>query len=437
MNFPAAVNYILSFADYERMPRSAIVFDLRRTERLLERLGSPQNAAKAIHIAGTKGKGSTAAMIASILVQSGYRTGLYTSPHLFNIRERIQVDGRQISEAGFARLTEMIKPEVATVNASGGLGELTTYEILTALAFAYFRDKKVDYQVLEVGLGGRLDATNVVKPEVCVITSISYDHMEVLGDTLSQIAEEKAGIIKPGSITVTAPQSPEAMEVLEKVCQQQEVKLVRVGRDVTWQRESFRPEGQSFKVRGMKGEYQLRLPLIGEHQLENAATAVAATEALAERGARITAETVSRGIASVNWPGRLQILRQKPWIIVDGAHNGDSMQRLVAAIRQHFTFDKATVIFGASSDKNIAGMVNELSSFPDKVIVTRSHHPRAVASERLAAEFSRKGLTSEISENVASAVERALAIAESSDLICATGSLFLVAEVMEYMSKQP
>jgi dihydrofolate synthase/folylpolyglutamate synthase len=186
----------------------------------------------------------------------------------------------------------------------------------------------------------------------------------------------------------------------------------------------------------MKGEYQLRLPLIGEHQLENAATAVAATEALAERGARITAETISRGIASVNWPGRLQILRQKPWIIVDGAHNGDSMQRLVAAIRQYFTFDKATVIFGASSDKNIAGMVNELSSFPDKVIVTRSHHPRAVASERLAAEFSRKGLTSEISENVASAVERALAIAESSDLICATGSLFLVAEVMEYMLKQ-
>ncbi|MQY73486.1 MAG: bifunctional folylpolyglutamate synthase/dihydrofolate synthase, partial [Dehalococcoidia bacterium] len=170
MDFPAAVNYILSFADYERMPRSAIVFDLRRMEQLLARLGNPQNMAKSVHIAGTKGKGSTAAMIASILVQSGYRTGLYTSPHLFNIRERIQVDGRQISEAGFARLTEMTKPEVATVNASGGLGELTTYEILTALAFAYFRDKKVDYQVLEVGLGGRLDATNVVKPEVCVIT---------------------------------------------------------------------------------------------------------------------------------------------------------------------------------------------------------------------------------------------------------------------------
>ena len=436
MDFPAAVNYILSFADYERMPRSAIVFDLRRIERLLKRLGGPQNAAKAIHIAGTKGKGSTAAMIASILVKSGYRTGLYTSPHLLNIRERIQVDGQLISEAGFARLTEMIKPEVEAVNAGGGPGELTTYEILTALAFAYFRDKKVDYQVLEVGLGGRLDATNVVKPEVCVITSISYDHMEVLGDTLAQIAREKAGIIKPGSITVTAPQPPEAMEVLEEVCQQQEVKLVRVGRDVTWQRESFRPEGQSFKVRGMKGEYQLRLPLIGEHQLENAATAVAATEALAERGARIAAEMISRGIASVNWPGRLQILRQKPWIIVDGAHNGDSMQRLVAAIGQYFTFDKATVIFGASSDKNIAGMVNELSSFPGKVIVTRSHHPRAVAVERLTEEFSRQDVIFEVAADVESAMERALSLAGPADLICATGSLFLVAEVMEYMRKQ-
>ncbi|TET48149.1 MAG: bifunctional folylpolyglutamate synthase/dihydrofolate synthase [Dehalococcoidia bacterium] len=435
MDFPAAVDYILSFADYERMPRSAVVFDLRRMEQLLARLGNPQNMAKSVHIAGTKGKGSTAAMIASILVQSGYRTGLYTSPHLLNIRERIQVDGRQISEAGFARLTEMIKPEVATVNASGGLGELTTYEILTALAFAYFRDKKVDYQVLEVGLGGRLDATNVVKPEVCVITSISYDHMEVLGETLAEIAQEKAGIIKPGSITVTAPQSPGAMEVLEKVCQQQEVKLVRVGRDVTWQRESFRPEGQSFKVRGMRGEYQLRLPLIGEHQLENAATAVAATEALAERGARITAETVSRGIANVNWPGRLQILRQKPWIIVDGAHNGDSMQRLVAAIRQYFTFDKATVIFGASSDKNITDMVSELGSFPDCIIVTQSKHPRAVAVERLTEEFSRQDVIFEVAADVESAMERALSLAGPADLVCATGSLFLVAEVMEYMLK--
>ncbi|MBU2535620.1 MAG: bifunctional folylpolyglutamate synthase/dihydrofolate synthase [Chloroflexi bacterium] len=434
MDFPAAVDYILSFADYERMPRSAVVFDLRRMEQLLDRLGNPQNAAKSVHIAGTKGKGSTAAMIASILVQSGYRTGLYTSPHLLSIRERIQVDGQQISEDEFARLAESIKPEVEAVNTAGEFGELTTFEILTALAFTHFREKTVDYQVLETGLGGRLDATNVIKPEVCVITSISYDHMDVLGDTLAKIAGEKAGIIKPGSIAITAPQPPEAMKVLEEVCRQREVKLVRMGSDVTWQRKSGGPEEQTFEVRGRRGEYHLKMPLVGEHQMENAATAVATVEALAERGSTIAAEAIIGGIASVNWPGRLQVLRRKPWVIVDGAHNGDSIRRLVQALRQYFTFEKAIVIFGASSDKNVAEMAAELASFPERVIISQSHHPRAVAAEQLAAEFSSKGIASETSENVASAVERALSIAGPSDLVCATGSLFLVAEVMEYMS---
>jgi dihydrofolate synthase/folylpolyglutamate synthase len=436
MDFPAAVEYILSFADYERMPRSAVVFDLRRMEQLLDRLENPQNAAKSVHVAGTKGKGSTAAMTASILVQSGYRAGLYTSPHLLSIRERIQVDGRQISEDEFARLAESIKPEVEAVNTAGDFGELTTFEILTALAFAHFREKTVDYQVLETGLGGRLDATNVIKPEVCVITSISYDHTDVLGDTLSQIAGEKAGIIKPESIVITAPQSPEATKVLEEACRQREVKLVRVGRDVIWQRKSYGPEGQSFEVRGVRGEYHLKMPLVGEHQMENAATAVAVAEALAERGATITAEDIDRGIANVNWPGRLQILRRKPWVIVDGAHNGDSIRKLVQALRQYFTFEKAIVIFGASSDKNVAEMVAELASFPERVIISQSQHPRAVAAKRLAAEFASKDIASETAENVASAIERALSIAGPSDLVCATGSLFLVAEVMEYMLKQ-
>ncbi|MBC8477833.1 MAG: bifunctional folylpolyglutamate synthase/dihydrofolate synthase, partial [Dehalococcoidia bacterium] len=407
MDFPAAVDYILSFADYERMPRSAVVFDLRRIERLLARLKNPQNTAKSVHIAGTKGKGSTAAMLASILKQSGYRTGLYTSPHLLNIRERIQVDGRQITEDEFARLTEMMKPEVEAVNTSGDLGELTTYEILTALAFMHFQERGVAYQVLETGLGGRLDATNVVQPEVCVITSISYDHMDVLGDTLAEIAREKAGIIKSGSIVVTAPQIPEAMNVLEDVCRQQEVKLVRVGSDVSWRRKSVSPEKQSFQLMGLKGNYNIEVPLLGEYQLENAATAITAAETLAGRGAVITAEAITSGIAGVNWPGRLQVLRRKPWVIVDGAHNGDSVRRLVTALRQYFTFEKAVVIFGASSDKNIAAMVAELKTFPDRVIVTSSHHPRAVAVEQLVEEFSRENIIPEVSENVASAVEKA------------------------------
>jgi len=436
MDFKAAVDYILSFADYERMPRSAVVFDLRRMEQLLARMGNPQDAARSVHITGTKGKGSTAAMIASILVPSGYRTGLYTSPPLLSIRERIQVDGQQIAEGEFARLTGIMKPEVAAINARADFGTLTTFEILTALAFAHFRDKKVAYQVVEVGLGGRLDATNMVRPDICVITSISYDHMDVLGETLAKIAGEKGGIIKPGSTVVTAPQSAEAMRVLAKVCRQRNAKMVRVGRDVTWQRQSFRPEGQSFKLRGLKGEYSLTLPLLGEHQLENAAIAVAAAELLAERGAKITAGTITSGIASVSWPGRLQILRQKPWVVVDGAHNSDSMRKLVAALRQYFNYEKAFVIFGASSDKNIAGMAAELASFPAQLILTCSQHPRAVAVERLQAEFARQGIGFEVSAGVESAVAKALSMAGPDDLICATGSLFLVAEVMAYMLKR-
>ena len=436
MNYQAALDYILSFADYERIPRSALVFDLRRIEMLLERLGNPQQVARAIHIAGTKGKGSTAAMIASILTRADYRTGLYTSPHLLSLTERIQVDGAHIDKGIFARLVAEMKPEVEAVNAFGAYGELTTFELLTALAFAYFKEMKVGYQVLETGLGGRLDATNVVKPEVCVITSISYDHTDVLGDSLTQITTEKAGIIKSGSTVVSSPQPPEAMEVIEKVCQERGVRLVRVGNDVTWRRQSFTDEGQSFQLKGIAGEYNLKLPLLGEHQLENAAVAVAVVEVLIEKGAKISPESIASGLEKVQWPGRLQILRKKPWVIVDGAHNADSAKRLIKALKQYFCFDKMFLIFGASSDKNISSMVAELVSLPGSVIVTRSHHPRAVDSAIIVSEFSKRGVVPEVAEDVASAVELALGKATPDDLICATGSLFIIPEVMEYMLKR-
>jgi len=434
VDYPAALDYILSFADYERLPRSALVFDLRRIEMLLERLGNPHRVAKSIHIAGTKGKGSTAAMIASILTQAGYRAGLYTSPHLLSFTERIQIDGRPIAEDAFGRLVEILKPEAEAVNHSGNFGELTTFELLTALAFTYFKEGKVDYQMLETGLGGRLDATNVVKPEVCVITSISFDHMDVLGDTLTQIAREKAGIIKPGSTVVCSPQLPEAMEVIEEACRERETRLVVVGNDVTWHGKAFDTEGQSFELRGLTGEYTLNIPLLGEHQLENAATAVATVEVLGGLGASISPESITTGLTQVHWPGRLQIMGREPWVIADGAHNADSARRLVEALERYFDFDRVVLILGVSSDKNIAGMVAELASLPSIVIVTRSHHPRAIEPAKLVGEFSKWGITPEVAENVASAVELALSKAMPGDLICATGSLFIVAEVMEYMS---
>lgn len=436
-DYQAALDYVLSFADYERAFRSAVVFDISRIEALLKRLGKPQQAARSVHVAGTKGKGSTSAMIASMLIASGYRTGLYTSPHLHTFTERIQVDGEPIAEEKFAEIVWGLKPEVETVNRFGGLGELTTFEILTALAFVYFKERGVDFQVLETGLGGRLDATNVVKPEICAITSISFDHTEVLGNTLAQIAMEKAGIIKPGSRVVSAPQNPEASAVIERVCQERGASLIKVGQEVAWRRNKISDSGQSFQLKGIRGDYDFTIPLLGEHQLENAAVAVASLEILANLGAKVSPESMAIGLSQVCWPGRLQILQHNPLFVVDGAHNADSAMNLREALKQYFDFDDAILIIGTSQDKDLAGIVAELSPLPSMVIATHSHHPRAVVTSELVAEFSKWGVKPQVAENVASAVDLALDKAKPRDLICATGSLFVVAEVIEYIKGLP
>ncbi|MFC2007590.1 bifunctional folylpolyglutamate synthase/dihydrofolate synthase [Chloroflexota bacterium] len=434
MDYQAALDYILSFADFERVSRSALVFDLRRVEMLLERQGNPHTAAKTVHIAGTKGKGSTAAMVASILTRAGYKTGLYTSPHLFSFVERMQVDGKSIAGDTFARLTEALQPDIEIVNREGTFGELTTFELLTVLAFAYFREMGVAYQVVETGLGGRLDATNVVTPEVCVITSISIDHTDVLGDTLARIAAEKAGIIKPGSTVVCSPQFPEAMEVIERVCRERGARLVRVNKE-NWQGKASSSEGQSFELKGIMRQYALTVPLLGEHQLENAAVAVTTVEVLSESGANVPVESITSGLAQVHWPGRLQILRRKPWFIVDGAHNAYSARRLGEALRRYFDFDRLLLIFGASSDKRVSGMAAELAPLAGDIIVTQSRNPRAVDSALLFSEFSEQGIIPEVTGNIASAVDLALGRAKPGDLICATGSIFVIAEVMEYLAE--
>ena len=431
--YQAALDYVLSFADYERASRSAVVFDLSRIEALLRILGGPHLAAKSVHIAGTKGKGSTSAMIASVLTASGYRTGLYTSPHLHTIRERIQVDGKPIEENEFANLVEKLKPEVEAMNRLGSLGELTTFEILTTLAFVYFKENKVDFQVMETGLGGRLDATNVVMPEVCAITSISFDHTEILGNTIARIAAEKAGIIKPGSVVVCAPQIPEAETVIEKTCYEKGAGLIRIGQEIRWQRKESNYSGQSFRLEGMRDNYELTIPLLGEHQLDNAAVAVASLEVLAGLEARISPASIAAGLSRVSWPGRLQIIQYSPLFVVDSAHNTDSVMKLRKALKQYFQFDDVVLIIGTSQDKDIAGMAAELSSLSHNIIVTRSRNPRAAATSALAAEFSERGLTPRVTENMASAVDMALAKATPRDLVCATGSLFVVAEVIEYV----
>ena len=437
MKYQEAIDYINSYTDYEKvgMPHDPAFYDLRRVDELLAYLGDPHRKASSIHITGTNGKGSVAAMVASALTTSGYTTGLYTSPHLHTWRERIRVDGELISEEELARLVARLKPQVEAVNRKATYGELTTFEFLTALAFAYFGQKEVEFQVLEVGMGGKFDATSVIKPVVCIITSVSFDHMDVLGNSLAEIAAEKCGIIKPASTVVSSPQPDEAAEVIRETCRNYGAQLIMVGSDVTWQGLGFDLSRQRLRVQGRRDIYELSVPLLGQHQLDNAATAVAALEALADKGFVIPRESVIKGLKLVSWPGRLQILSRRPLVVVDGAHNVGAARQLAQSIEQYFDFDQAILVIGASLDKDIASIVSELVPLFDKVIVTRSRHPRAMATAPLAAEFARHGVKAQAVEDVPSALSRALALAGGKDLICIAGSLFVVAEAMEQATR--
>ncbi len=433
MDYSEAVEYLLSFTDYEKLPAQAYAganFDLRRVEALLAELGDPHLASRTVHVAGTKGKGSTVAMIASSLQAAGYRVGLYTSPHLLDIRERFQVDGRLIPQEEMAALVTELRPKVVLVNQTAAFGALTTFELLTALAFMHFRRQRVDFQVLEVGLGGRLDATNVVDPEVCVITSLSLDHTAVLGPSLSDIAREKAGIIKPGKTVVSSPQKREALAVLRATCKSQSARLIEVGRDVTWQVSSRDESGQSVVVGGRQGRYRLWLPLLGDHQAENASVAVGALEALG-----MDALSIVAGLAGVSWPGRLQVLERRPWLVVDGAHNPYSAEKLAKALGDYFDFERLIFILGASSDKDMAGIAEALAPRATLVLATQSRHPRAADAMKVAGEFRRLGVQAEVAPSLEMALEEARAGAGPKDLICVTGSLFLVAEALELAAK--
>ena len=439
MHYQQALDYLYSFIDYETMhrPRDAVSYDLRRMDELLMRLGNPHLKAKSVHIAGTKGKGSTAAMLASALTASGYTTGLYTSPHLSDLRERIRVDGKLISEAELVSLVAKLKPEVEAVNQKASFGQLTTFELLTALGFAYFGVKGVDFQVVEVGLGGRLDATNVIQPEVCIITSISLDHTDVLGNSLAEIAVEKVGIIKPDTTVVSSPQPDEVARVIEETCLERSADLVRVGSDVTWQGLGFDTKRQLLEVEGRLGSYRLSIPLLGRYQMENAATAVTALEVLALKGFNISRDSIISGLKQVSWPGRFQVISRHPVTVVDGAHNPASARELKHSIEYYFKdFDRAILVIGTSFDKDIAGIVSELHPLFDRVIVTRSHHPRAMATAPVVAEFSRYGIEARAVETVPEALSLALAEASDKDLICVTGSLFVVGEAFEQATQK-
>lgn len=426
-----ALHWLLNFANYEIVPANvyeASKFNLDRMRALLAALGNPQEQFRAVHIAGTKGKGSTAAIAESILRAAGIKTGLYTSPHLHTFRERICVVGAMITR-------ESLVEGVARLRAvQARFPDVTVFELMTALAFDHFARARVQIAVVEVGIGGRLDATNVITPRVSVLTSISYDHMAVLGDTLTKIAGEKAGIVKPGVPVVSAPQVDEARIVFEQVAHARNAPLTLVGRDWTWELLAENLDYQDFRVLGQVANmpqapsYDLRLHLLGAHQLVNATTAVAAAHILAQEGVPLTSEAVRRGVADARWAGRFEILERAPYLIVDGAHNRDSARQLVAALDALLPGARVVWILGASSDKDIGGIFDELVPRSSELILTRSGHPRAADPHNLAKLAEGRGAEVVVAGSVAEALALARRHGGESDVTVVTGSLFVVAE---------
>ena len=438
MNYEQTLDYIYSFVDYglkSRYRYSPETFDLTRMRTLLARMGDPQRRLPSVHVAGTKGKGSASAMMASIMRAAGFRVGLYTSPHLNDFCERIQVDGQPVSQEALAALTTELKPLF------DGTPGVTTFEITTALAHRWFARAGADFAVFEVGLGGRLDATNVLFPNVCAITSISYDHVQLLGKTLPEIAEEKAGIIKPGVPVVSAPQDPAALERIISIARDRGARFRLIGRDWLVARESFARAGQTFSIQPSPaltagtGEWPAQrfdIPLLGYHQIENAAVAVAVAQELRMQGFSIPPEALRRGLAEVIWPGRFEVLADTAsakTIILDCAHNRDSAAKLVATVQELYPGAQPLLIFGASDDKDVSGMLTELLPLVSKVIMAKADHPRASDPAQLAAIASGTGVARSV--DVAHTVASALADARQSTdaLILVTGSIFLVADI--------
>ena len=432
MLYVDAIANLLSLFDTERAkingPRQKAIYDLRRMASFLESVGNPQCRVPTVHIAGTKGKGSTAALCDAAFHAAGLSTGFYSSPHLHTFRERVRRDCQPVSEEEFAGLVNDLWP----MRDIPDEGTVTLFEFLTGMAFHGYAQAQADVQTIEVGLGGRLDATNVVDAQVCVITSVSMDHAKILGDTIGEIAADKAGIIKRGSIPVIAPQRPEALKSILEACNAQEVAPVLVGRDVTWEPKGSHLAGQQFTVHGLHASYDLDIPLLGDYQMENAATAVAAVESIGRaQGWNITPETLARGFSSVSWPCRMELVGREPLVIADGAHNDYSVDKLLESLPHYFRYNRLLVIAGFSRDKNVDAMVNSLAPAADLAIAAQARHPRALDATELAGMFEERGAAALAVPSAKDALSQARGAAGPNDLILATGSLFLAAEIRE------
>ncbi len=411
------------------LERFGIKLGLETVRELLARLGNPHEAFPAVHVTGTNGKGSVCAFLDAILRAAGYRVGLYTSPHLVKFNERIRVDGRMILDADVARLYGEVKPHMEAMAAESETKQPTFFEVTTAMAFRYFVERDIDVAVVEVGMGGRLDATNVVRPEVTAITRIGLEHTENLGKTIERIAREKAGILKPGVPVVTVAQP--ALKVVQARAAELGCPVTVVGRDVRYSRTAFDLQGQDLVV-GDGASLALRIPLLGSFQPENAATACAIALAMRGRGWELPDEAIVRGFENARWPGRLQVVRDEPVVLVDSAHNAPAAGALAESLRELFPETKVTFVLGVLNDKDLAGIAGHLGPLAARVIATRPKTPRAFEQEDIRNAFDPFAPVDAVPD-VKEALTAAIKNAGTDDVIVVTGSIYTVGEALELL----
>jgi dihydrofolate synthase/folylpolyglutamate synthase len=426
MNYNETREYIKNTAKF------GANYGLSRTQKILEFLGNPEKKLKCIHVAGTNGKGSTTAMITEIIRDAGYKVGMYTSPFLMDFEERIQVDGKNISKEDLCEVVDELSKAVENVIALG-YEHPTEFEIITCAAFLYFYKKGVDYAVVEVGLGGRLDSTNVIDPLLCVITSISYDHMNILGNTLKDIAFEKAGIIKKNKSVILYPQEAESEKVVETVCKENNCDLIKVSSNSA----SFIKVQDNFQyidIRTERDIYHIKLSLLGKHQLLNCSTAVHCIEQLMNLGVKVTKENIENALSKVIWMGRLEVLQDKPTVVIDGAHNIDGIKNLSESIETYFKYDELVLILGILADKEVESMVELIAKKAKKVITVTPNSDRAELASDLEAIVKKYNPNCESIDDYKKAVDKAKEYCNNNDLLLISGSLYMIGDMRKILN---
>ena len=426
MNYQEALNWIHSIGRFGIKP------GLQRVNRMMELLDNPHKKIKVIHMAGTNGKGSTAAFISKILEEAGFRVGLYTSPYLEAFTNRMSINGKDIPREKLLEIVQLVKPLAEEISKDPDLGQMTEFEVVTSIAFKYFADEAPDFVVMEVGLGGRLDATNVIEdPLMAVITNIGLEHTDILGDTIEEIAGEKAGIIKEGSMVVTAASRADALIVFEQKCREKGAHLFSIKEKVNWNRTSYSLDGQVFNYHSKEGLNldNLYISLLGEHQVVNGVTAVAVIEALGRKGINIDPAYIRKGLEETLWAGRLEVMGREPLLMLDAAHNIDGVKSLRTVLKGQIPYNRLILVVGILGDKAIDEMLGEIVPLADKLVITRPESPRAAVPEvvaAVAAGFTSNEIVTE--ESIPRAVQMAISMATSWDLVLISGSLYTISE---------